>query len=198
MTGSGRPRGFSFLGNGVSCGGMQTLLREFQSADLPRVREIFYASSARQKFASDEEREGFAERWLGPYLRNYQKYFWVAEVGGHCAGYLTGCPASAELLAHFADKVASFALFRDQFAAFPAHLHLNVDAAARGKGVGADLIARFAEQVPNAGVHIITSPSSRNRDFYRRNGFSFELEREIGKDGFLFMGLPARSRTRHS
>lgn len=56
--------------------------------------------------------------------------------------------------------------------AYPAHLHMNVDASRRRQGIGRHLIARyFADlgQARVAGVHLYCG--SRPREFYRRMGF---------------------------
>lgn len=57
-------------------------------------------------------------------------------------------------------------------ASFPAHLHMNVDAGFRNRGVGAALLARFVEDLERRGVpglHLFcgTAPKA----FYVRHGF---------------------------
>ncbi len=56
---------------------------------------------------------------------------------------------------------------------FPAHLHMNVEAASRSRGIGAALLARFLGDLAGAGVggvHLFCGPGPRS--FYRRAGFA--------------------------
>jgi GNAT superfamily N-acetyltransferase len=57
--------------------------------------------------------------------------------------------------------------------AYPAHLHMNVEAAHRGRGIGAALIERYARDLQAAavpGIHVFCGPAPRS--FYTRNGFT--------------------------
>ena len=69
-------------------------------------------------------------------------------------------------------------------ARYPAQLHINLDAAWRGRGIGAKLVDAFAEMAAAAGapgVHVVTARGMRNVGFYVANGF---LERgAISIDG---------------
>jgi GNAT superfamily N-acetyltransferase len=57
--------------------------------------------------------------------------------------------------------------------AYPAHLHMNVEAEHRGRGIGAALIERYARDLQAAtvpGIHVFCGPAPRS--FYTRNGFT--------------------------
>src|ERR1700744_3575529 len=98
---------------------------EFDSADLAAIREIFFLSSSRQSFASDEEREKFFETWTGYYFKNCPELIFLdrAERGGR--GYLMGCLDSAKASEFYRERLKSYAVFSGLFARFPAHLHIN-------------------------------------------------------------------------
>lgn len=136
--------------------------------------QVFFSSSARQSFASTEEKAAFRERWLGRYLTHFPQCAFVALDGeGRVIGYVVGSlrdPARDPL---FAD-LTFLAHFGTLTARYPAQLHINLDADWRSKGIGARLIDAFSdlartEGVP--GVHAITAEGMRNVGFYLANGF---------------------------
>jgi len=102
-----------------------------------------------------------------------------------------GCENSAAASEYYRTVNPSYALFEDQFARFPAHLHINCAPEARGLGVGTFLMAHFLQKLRAnkiTGVHIVTSPDAENRHFYTKNGFNFELIRAWKERPLLFMG----------
>ncbi|MCC7252621.1 GNAT family N-acetyltransferase [Hyphomicrobium sp.] len=158
------------------------------SAELDHV---FFSSSARQSFASTEERAAFRERWLGRYLLHFPEYALVALDGGrHVIGYVAG---SLEDPAHdplFAD-LDHFAHFGALTARYPAQLHVNLDAGWRGRGIGARLVDRFAEMAREAGkpgLHVVTARGMRNVGFYLANGFVERGAVDMGERELLFLG----------
>jgi GNAT superfamily N-acetyltransferase len=135
---------------------------------------IFFSSSTVQSFAGKPERLAFRERWLGRYLAHYRDAFFVALApDGVLIGYLAGClqdPVRQPLF----DDIGYFAHLADLTTGYPAHLHINVDAAWRSHGVGTRLIAAFCDHASTAGipgVHVVTGAHSRNVAFYQRVGF---------------------------
>lgn len=158
---------------------------------LAAIREIFFLSSARQLFESEREREEFFALWTEYYFKFFPDLILVDQKDEAVRGYLMGCPDSEAAMPFYASRLKSYSLFADQFARFPAHLHMNVHPSARNEGVGGRLLARFAESITAqgiAGAHLVTSPDSPNRAFYRRHGFNFELERHHAGYPLLFMG----------
>ena len=158
---------------------------------LPRVEEIFFTSSAIQKFADEARRERFKVRWLGRYLEHYLERFFVARNNGDAVvGYLAGClddPARNPL---FAD-LGYYRAFGPLCASYPAHLHINVAADVRNLGVGAALIAAFAAQVSQRrlpGLHLVTNEGARNIRFYERNGFRLLATTSWNDAPVVFMG----------
>lgn len=154
------------------------------------IDHVFFSSSQRQSFASAEEKAEFRERWLGRYLRHFPHYAWVAldEKRG-IVGYLVGSlddPARDPL---FAD-LPFFAHFSALTSRYPAQLHVNLDAAWRGRGIGARLIDAFADQARAAGapgVHVVTSRGARNVGFYLANGFVERRALKSGDTELLFL-----------
>lgn len=165
----------------------------FTPAEMSAIREIFFVSSSRQSFASNEEREKFFATWTGFYFQNCPELILLdrAGDGSNVRGYLMGCADSASAMEYYRERLKSYAVFADLFPRYPAHLHINVHPSARSQGVGARLIERFAAILRGQGVrglHIVTSPTAANLDFYRRNGFVFEEIRSWGAHSLLFMG----------
>ncbi|HEY7548860.1 MAG TPA: GNAT family N-acetyltransferase [Hyphomicrobiaceae bacterium] len=139
-----------------------------------QVDAIFFETSGRSGFASPEERMAFRERWLGRYLADGSDVVLIAQSPeGAVAGYLVGAlkdPAEQE---RFADIGYFRAAFRDLCRRYPAHLHINLAQAYRGRGIGACLIAAFAARAVAAGApgfHVVTAKDARNVPFYRRCG----------------------------
>lgn len=156
---------------------------------LTALERIFFASSLRKNFPDDAARAAFFNVWTGWYVKEAPQdvLLWRDPDCGGWSGYLTGCRDSAGASALF-QTIPLYDRFCDLFAAFPAHLHVNVDEARRGQGVGAALVAAFARDC-KTGVHVVTGAKARNRAFYRRCGFTAEVER----GGLLFMGMNGAS-----
>jgi GNAT superfamily N-acetyltransferase len=158
---------------------------------LADVERIFFASSRRQTFADEEERSAFREQWLGRYLLHDRQHAFVARADdGSIAGYLIGSLDDPALALRFAD-MGFFAELADLTARYPAHLHINLDAAWRSQGIGAQLVEHFAQHAaPHGalGMHIVTGADARNVGFYRRSGFEPLRELDWKGSALLFMG----------
>ena len=138
------------------------------------IDDIFFTSSARRDFCSQEERHAFREMSLGRYIEKHRSSFFVAlDDAGHAAGYLAGCLENPLALNHFND-VAYFHSINDLCRDYPAHLHVNVAARHRNRGLGTALVGQFAQWAKlNSveGIHLVTSSTARSIPFYRRSGF---------------------------
>ena len=119
-------------------------------------------------------RADFRERWLGRYLTHDAGWAYVAVAAdATVAGYLVASLDDPARTARFSD-IAYFSHFADLTKKYPAHLHVNLSAAFRNRGLGGELIERFATDAGKAGapgVHVVTSRGARNAAFYNRNGF---------------------------
>jgi len=146
---------------------------------LSDIDEIFFQSSAKRDFCSDEERLSFREQWLGRYILKHQDSFFVAfDDVGRAVGYLAGCLENPTRLKHF-DDIEYFSCIHDICQTYPAHLHINIAERYRNRGLGTTLVERFAgwAQLQSVqGIQLVTSSTSRSVPFYHRSGFS-ELRR---------------------
>lgn len=157
---------------------------------LASVERIFFESSRRQTFADDAERSAFREQWLGRYLLHDREHAFVARADdGSVAGYLIGSLDDPAVAPRFAD-MGFFTELADLTARYPAHLHINLDAAWRSQGIGAQLVEHFAQHAAQhaPGVHIVTGADARNVGFYRRCGFEPLRELDWKGSALLFMG----------
>jgi GNAT superfamily N-acetyltransferase len=149
---------------------------------IPALDAIFFETSARRAFASAEERAAFRERWLDRYLTHEPHWAYIArDADGSVTGYLVGSVEDPRRSGRYAD-VGYFLDFAHLTESYPAHLHVNLAAEYRNRGIGADLIAAFAADAASAGavgMHVVTGAGSRNVRFYERNGF-----RELGRATF--------------
>jgi GNAT superfamily N-acetyltransferase len=141
------------------------------------IDDIFFQSSAKQSFSSEQEKDVFRERSLGRYIERHRDSFFVAlDESGLVVGYLAGCLKNPTELAHFSD-IEYFEAIGDLCRDYPAHLHVNVAAPWRNHGLGAALVERFvmwARLHSVEGIHLVTSRTSRSIPFYQRSGF-YEL-----------------------
>lgn len=160
----------------VSLGALRERGAQPDFAGLSQIEAIFFSSSRTQSFPSAAARNSFRERWLGRYINSFPDDFLLAVVDGDegpVIGYLAGCLADPARHPLFAD-IGYFAQIQDLTPRYPAHLHVNVDAAWRNHGIGALLVEAFcarAGQRGSSGVHVVTGAQSRNVGFYKRCGF---------------------------
>jgi GNAT superfamily N-acetyltransferase len=142
---------------------------------LAQVEAIFWQTSARA-YPPGPEREAFQERWLGRYLCTADDVVLIAlDSPDVVAGYLVGALADPARQARFDD----IGYFRTDFSPlterFPAHLHINLDARFRSRGIGTQLVEVFAAHARRAGapgMHVVTGKGMRNVRFYQRSGFA--------------------------
>jgi len=138
------------------------------------IEAIFWETSHTSRFPSEADRTAYRDRWLGRYLEHFPEEAFVALSPEQAIiGYLVGClvdPASHPL---FVD-VTYFPLFAHLTPDYPAHLHINLTAAWRGRGIGKRLIEAFADHAARRGIpgiHVVTGDGSRNNAFYLSCGF---------------------------
>jgi GNAT superfamily N-acetyltransferase len=155
------------------------------------ITAIFFASSATQSFADEAVRAAFRERWLGRYLTHDAQHVFVAlNEAERIIGYLVGAledPAQAERFGDLAFMQA-FAALTPQY---PAHLHVNLTASARGQRIGEGLVERFVDDVRTArlpGVHVVTGRGVRNVGFYNRLGFEERGLLATANGAMVFLG----------
>ena len=155
------------------------------------IDAIFFASSARQTFESEDEKTAFREKWLGRYVEHFSDLGFVAINGDErVVGYVVGSLQDPARDPFFAD-LDFFTHFRDLTPRYPAQLHVNLAPDWRGRGVGADLVNAFSDLARSCsppGVHVVTARGMRNVGFYLAQGF---LERgALALEGreLLFLG----------
>jgi GNAT superfamily N-acetyltransferase len=154
---------------------------------------IFFEASLTKTFSDEAARAAFRERWLGQFLQHWPELAHVA-VGadGAIMGYIVGCHDDPARDPRFQD-IGFYRALADRTPAYPAHLHINLAASARSKGIGSRLIEAFvadARAVGLPGVHLVTGRNSRNRSFYARSGFVTVAELTWGGTQIVMLGRP--------
>lgn len=162
---------------------------ELSSTQLLQLKEIYFESSSRKTFASEEDKENFYGKYLGFYQKHFPEFFWVASSEQRVLGYVAGAPRTD--LPSLYEIQPHLKTFQQFYQEFPAHLHINLHAEARGLGLGSKLLIELEKQFQQNGItglHIMTGPDARNKNFYSRLGFDFEVTLEFQGNPILFMG----------
>jgi GNAT superfamily N-acetyltransferase len=180
-------------------------IRPYRAEDRTRVREIAYATGYMGESPAWywRDAESFAEIWTGWYTDHEPESTFVADGGGDVVGYLVGCVDTARALSP-RDAVVRQLVRRQLFlrpgtAGFfwrsvvdtlrdgevpsgelrdprwPAHLHINLLPAARGKGAGRGLVGAWLgrlRSLGSPGCHLGTLAENRSGiAFFRSVGF---------------------------
>ncbi|MEH6550805.1 MAG: GNAT family N-acetyltransferase [Pseudomonadales bacterium] len=165
---------------------------EIGADDLESLKAIFFEASNRQEFSDEKEKKAFYETWTGYYLDvGGDSDVLLLKEAGEVQGYLMGTAQSEGALDFYRYRVPSYAIFNDMFADYPAHLHLNLSSEARNRGLGSYLMETYCEKLRAdsiPGVHVVTSPDSRNSVFYQRAGFTHLEQRSLVGHSYLFLG----------
>ncbi len=165
--------------------------RQYREAE-----SIFWETASTQSFDSEDSRSAFLWRYFGYYAVRAPELFLIAVDGGkRVLGYV--CAVSDTRFHRELYAIASHVpVFDDLYDAYPAHLHINLGEASRGRGLGGVLIRNLESRLRRLGVtglHLVTSAGARNVRFYRKNGFERAVERRLpgGSDRdppLLFLG----------
>ncbi|MEL6422147.1 MAG: GNAT family N-acetyltransferase [Pseudomonadota bacterium] len=128
--------------------------------------------------------------YLERYLEQFPRWCRLALDGSTVVGYLVGAPVPP-LTEHGLAGQHQSSVFRDLWPRYPAHCHINLTAAARGRGIGTDLVRAFlahcrAEHL--AGAHVVTGAGARNVGFYLRCGLNDEVHRDALERKLCFLG----------
>lgn len=159
-----------------------------------QLEAIFWETSAKS-YPPGPLRDAFRERWLGRYMQGGSDVVLLAVSEDILAGYLVGAVENPAGQPRFDD----LAYFRQEFATllprFPAHLHVNLTAPFRSRGIGARLIAAFGDRAQRAGapgMHVVTGKGMRNVRFYERCGFSQKAAASRDGREILLLGKSLR------
>jgi len=155
-----------------------------------QARVIFFESAGNPLFSSIADRDRFQNRYFDSYLSTPDLFF-LATREQKVLGYLAG--AKQTLGVHF-ELNPYLEDFRSLIEAdYPAHLHINLSALARGAGIGSNLISAYESYLRSIGVkgvHLVTSSSARNVSFYLKNSYAPLKEAEWNGKTLLLMAKP--------
>jgi GNAT superfamily N-acetyltransferase len=142
------------------------------------LTRIFRATAARWP-VDPTAAAAFQNLWLEQYLEHEPDLVTLALAKprptseADVLGYILGCRIDPATSPRFA-ALSYFQEFAAQTAIWPAHLHINLDARARGQGIGAHLVEALCRRLGDEGVtglHAVTGRDQRNVSFYTRLGF---------------------------
>lgn len=158
---------------------------------LSDLSEIFFLN-AQVPLNDEKEKSSFFQKYAEPYIRLWpDDVFFARDIATNkTLGYLIGCRDSQEASPVFEPLLKSYSLFSDLFKKFPAHLHMNIHPDHHGRGAGSFLVQEYILELRKfgvKGVHLITSPEQKNVDFYLKNKFTYQVERNFNGRPLLFM-----------
>lgn len=161
------------------------MIRPYAHADYPNVREIFWETSSKTEFESEQVKERFQNIYLDYYL-DHKDFIGLIyendEDDKEVQGYIIGLKAFDNELFNLHPIYKNFSsLIKD----YPSELHINLTGETQGKGVGSQLISDFENNLNTTGVFLLTSKHVRNFNFYLKNYYQVLKELE---NGVVFMG----------
>lgn len=153
------------------------------------VREIFELTSNRVEFDSDHLKDEHRFNYLDYYSQKKSGLFLVFMKNEKAVAYICGESETMESI--LLNKISYLEFFKEQYKKFPVSLHTNCHPAFQGQGLGSELMQAFESLVKSkgyTGIHLITSPSARNVNFYKRAGFDAEFIQKVGNCNLLLLG----------
>lgn len=179
------------VGSGVDGAASASSDRYYREAE-----SIFWETASTQSFDSEVSRDAFRWRYFGYYTVHAPELFLLAiDAYGRVLGYI--CAVRDTRSHRELYTIAShIPVFDDLYDTYPAHLHINLGEASRGRGLGSLLIGELETRLARqgaTGLHLVTSVGARNVRFYRKNGFEHAVERRLPDDAdggppLLFLG----------
>ncbi len=161
-----------------------------RTAALQQIEAIFFLSSASGGTMLGPARDAFYRRWTHYYIEHHPDLVLLAETDGAAIGYLMGCDRSADAQPLYRD-LFYYQAFEYCYAAYPAHLHVNIHPDHRSGGVGASLVETFESLCAArrcTGVHLVTAAGARNRAFYERLGYELVSARRVEGRELVLLG----------
>lgn len=191
------------------------LIREAKQEDEKDIIEICYSSRSLKDFPNTD-REVFALKWALYYLRYETDYCFVIEQDSKKIGYILATPNTKKFEKEYPKKIIpqikkrlspehpdyqtsvyferTSELFPELVKQYPAHLHINLTSACRGKGIGSKLMEKLEEKLKKAkipGIHLgVMENNTPALNFYKKHGFEIKYRLFLGENiGYtLFMG----------
>jgi GNAT superfamily N-acetyltransferase len=159
-----------------------------QNELISQIQSIFFESSSRSDFASQEERDQFRFKYLDLYLRN-PELVWIAwNTKREVLGYILGAEKTTKEHYQLHPYLLQFQMLIDSD--YPAHLHINLATQARGLGIGSLILNKLEMQLRDRkipGVHLITSKNARNISFYQKNHYPIVQEHSFNGTSLVMM-----------
>ena len=161
--------------------------QEHLTPPLQSLKSVFFATTSKQQFTSEVEKESFFQHWLAYYMKHWpQELLFMMDENEHVMAYLSGCSDSLKAIDFISPKVPSYSLFQEHFSEYPAHLHINTHPNHQNRGLGGQLITAYCQLLAEKavpGVHIVTSPDQHNVRFYEKHGFAL-VEKKVWRQSY--------------
>lgn len=135
-----------------------------------KLEEIFWKTVLNPP-SDKKRREELSDKYFHHYLNNNLPIFYATS-GDEVLGYILGDLKTDK--SHYLKTFPYYESLKSEIQNYPAHLHINCDPGAQGRGVGSLLLAHFENfcaQNGAQGIHLITSKEARNVSFYLKNSY---------------------------
>ncbi|MCT4642673.1 MAG: GNAT family N-acetyltransferase [Bacteriovoracaceae bacterium] len=154
------------------------MIDRYNKSYYEQVCEIFFETSSVKTFSSLEQKDAFRKKYLDDYLNRFEEFCFVALKDNQVIGYVICCPMT--ILDKNLLSVFSYYEDKEEFVAqYPAHLHINLSAHARGMGLGAKLMYFLFSKLKKNGVnalHVFTNSKHPSFNFYLKYKFGVLFE----------------------
>jgi ribosomal protein S18 acetylase RimI-like enzyme len=157
---------------------------------LDQLSHIFYITSGRNNFESEEAKNKFRFYYLDYFLQNYPDIcFCAIDDSKKLVGYIVASPNTLKDDSLF-DYHKYLELFRPHIVLFQAQLHINLLPETQGMGVGGLLMLALENQLKQQqvqGLFLITGKNSRNVSFYNKHQFIYQKVESFKDNPLIFM-----------
>lgn len=189
-------------------------IRKYKIKDEKEIIDICFETRS-SELKDLDNREVFGLRWAQCYLKFYPDFCFVALENNEVIGYILSTPDTKEqekvyvenIIPIIKNKIAEDYKYYEMFTAFipendmlgeilnpyPAHLHINLTAKCRHKGIGSKLMNAMENNLKAKGitaVHLgVMKDNEAAYNFYRKHGYQTITEYDFGDNSIgCFMG----------
>lgn len=163
------------------------MIRNARESDYSQIQDIFWKTSAKTQFGSEEEKNQFEYKYLEYFFKYEKSLFFVYEDKKEILGYIC-CVFNILEHKELFDLLSYHNDFQDYFMTYQSECHINLHPNSQGMGIGSallDFLKSELHQRGSKGFFVFTASTALNREFYQKNG----LNDVMSQNHILMMGI---------